>query len=442
MVKFEFIFDINIILYTFTLNAFYFLFFVMIFLVYLLILFWIYRLLILFIVILRNNKKINQINLDGNKKYYIVLPVYQEEKLIVETVEFYKKLISSFDNLFLIVVWTTKEIDKNWKNWTLELIKQYNWEKIIVIEADTQWYMAHQVNYAVEYIRDVFKDDVNSSYFHLINIDSRINKNSLYEIFEKINDWEDILLQSTLFIKNFYKIGNLLKAIAIYQSRWTLVEEQWRLLFNRYICKYKLYHIVWHWLIIKLNKFFQYKMLPEDTINEDLHFGFYLSVENEKVYSLTQYEIWDTPISFLEWFKQIVSWFFGWIEYYKYPQSYMNKFNKSFSIKLFIYTLQWFFSSFKWFVTSYYLLFVILYSYFNWFIYLWLLWVFTYFLHYFLFIIWLYNKKFIKDIKLKYFIYTMIIPFIVSIPLTISLFKYLLYKVWFLNFIKNKTVHE
>jgi len=48
--------------------------------------------------------------------------------------------------------------------------------------------MAHQVNYAVNYIKNTLKTDINSSYFHLINIDTRIKKEDIFEIFIKINE--------------------------------------------------------------------------------------------------------------------------------------------------------------------------------------------------------------------------------------------------------------
>jgi len=411
-------------------------------LIYVLFLFWLYRLIILLIIILRSKKVYKKAKLNDNIKYFIVLPVYKEEKAIVRTIEFYNHLIWNSENIYLIVVWTSKERDISWINKTLELAKQYIQKNIIIIEADTKWFMAHQVNYAVNYIKNTLKTDINSSYFHLINIDTRIKKEDIFEIFIKINEWEDILLQSTLFVENFNKINNFQKAISIYQSRWTLVEEQYRILFNRHISKYKLYHIVWHWLIIKLKKYFQYKMLPEDTINEDLHFWFYLSLENEKVYSLTQYEFWDTPTTFYAWFKQTISWFFWLIEYYQYPKSYIQKFNKQVSLKLIFYTLQWFLNSIQWFLTSYYLFFIFLYSIITNNFIIWLISILIYFLHYYVFIIWLYKKNIIKQLRVNYFFLTTLVPFIVSIPLTISLLKYLLYKLWFLNSIKNKTDHE
>jgi hypothetical protein len=48
--------------------------------------------------------------------------------------------------------------------------------------------MAHQVNYAVNYIKNTLKTDINNSYFQLINIDTRIKEEDLSEIFIKINE--------------------------------------------------------------------------------------------------------------------------------------------------------------------------------------------------------------------------------------------------------------
>jgi len=134
--------------------------------------------------------------------------------------------------------------------------------------------------------------------------------------------------------------------------------------------------------------------------------------------------------------------FFWLIEYYQYPKSYIQKFNKQISLKLIFYTLQWFLNSIQWFLTSYYLFFIFLYSIITNNFIIWLISILIYFLHYYVFIIWLYKKNIIKQLRVNYFFLTTLVPFIVSIPLTISLLKYLLYKLWFLNSIKNKTDHE
>jgi hypothetical protein len=281
---------------------------------------------------------------------------------------------------------------------------------------------------------------MNKAYIHIINIDSRISKESLNEAFSAINEWNNILLQSALFISNYNKLSSIGRAISIYQSRWTLVEEQYRLLVHNYILKYKLYHVVWHWLIIRLTEYLKYKMFPEDTINEDLHFWFYLCVSGENVYPLVSYEYWDSPTDFLSRLKQTISWFYWNIEYYKYPQLYMKKFDKKFSLKLFLFTIQWFLNSAKWFLTSYclWLLLILYIVYGN--IY-WLIWFIIYYAHYYIFLCWLLKKY--KDLKFKlYDLFSIIlIPMVVSVPVTISIIKYILYKLGLLSFIKNKTQH-
>jgi hypothetical protein len=351
-------------------------------------------------------------------------------------------LLKWYNNIKLVVVWTCNERDKDWNNVTLDLSRTFENEKCIILESNIKWWnMATQVNYWVRYIRDTLKEDIENTYFHLINIDSRIWKDGLNEIFNAINQWNNILLQSTLFISNYNELNSIQRAIAIYQSRWTLVEEQYRIVFHNNISKLKLYHIVWHWLIIRLKEYFEYKMLPEDTVNEDLHFWFYLAVNWENVYPLTDYEYWDIPTTFFSRINQTISRFYWNIEYYKYAKLYMEKFWKNFSFRLLLFTIQWVFNSLKRFLTSYFLLLCLILCliYNNIFR---LVWFVAYYIHYYIFLYRLFREN--RNLKFKIFdlFSILLIPLLVSIPTTISILKYILYRLKILSFIKNKTEHE
>jgi hypothetical protein len=48
--------------------------------------------------------------------------------------------------------------------------------------------MATQVNFAANYIKNKLCKDMNKAYIHIINIDSRISKESLNEAFSAINE--------------------------------------------------------------------------------------------------------------------------------------------------------------------------------------------------------------------------------------------------------------
>lgn len=406
---------------------------------FILILFWLYRIIVLIILTHRQSKFLK---ITSSKKYYIVLPVFKEEALIQDTLEYYKDVLEDYGNMSLIVVWTCNERNSEGENATLNLARKFEMEHIIILESNVQWWnMATQVNIAVNYIRDTLKENIEDTYFHLINIDSRVSRKSFDEILYSIEQWHHILLQSTLFVSNYNKLSSISKAIAIYQSRWTLVEEQYRILFHNNISTYKLYHVVWHGLIIRLQEYYTYKMLPDDTINEDLHFWFYLSVNGENVYPLTSYEYGDTPNTFWNWFKQTISWFYGNIEYYEYPKLYMKKFNQKFSLKLLFFTMQWFFNAIQWCLTSYCLWFLLL-SYIMYDNLYGLIGFIIYYIHYYLFFYWLMKKYQNLKYQIVDLFSIILIPMVVSIPTTISILKYLWYKLWLFHFIKNKTQHE
>jgi hypothetical protein len=50
------------------------------------------------------NRKINPKKIKFSEKYYIILPVYKEELLIKDTLNYYKLLLENYNNVYLIVV--------------------------------------------------------------------------------------------------------------------------------------------------------------------------------------------------------------------------------------------------------------------------------------------------------------------------------------------------
>ncbi|USN55066.1 MAG: hypothetical protein H6765_00130 [Candidatus Peribacteria bacterium] len=106
--------------------------------------------------------------------------------------------------------------------------------------------MAHQINKAVDFLVSELQFDNTHTWLQLINIDSRISAAGIHEIQYHINQGSPILLQSAVFFGNQEDLRWLTTGCSIYQSRRSLVEEQYRLLCNRYISNRKLYHVVGH----------------------------------------------------------------------------------------------------------------------------------------------------------------------------------------------------
>lgn len=383
------------------------------------------------------------ITINKNKKLVYILPVYQETVLMKDTIDHYMPYLS--ENIQILIIWTAKERDKEGKNTTLDIAKKYTNKHISIIEYPNQYgFMAHQVNYWVEYLIKQWYDP-SKTFVHMLNIDSRLSKQYLSEVVKNINNNKPIMLQTAMYTSNFEKSPLLLKWVGIVQSRRTITGEQRRILLNSYVSNLKLYHVVGHGLIITIEKFIKYKWFPENTFTEDMHYGYYLSINKEKIQPIVSNEIADIPTNMRWWRNQAQVRFIGAMEYHAYLKSYLSKFKKTLSLRVVIMTIQGFYNAFKRLCISYiirFLLFAILFSWSLSLLIASIIWLSIYMTHYWLTIEYLYKNKYIKDKKLSYLFSSFIIVAIRSFPPTLALIKYISWKLGIFTYVKYKTPHE
>ncbi len=388
-------------------------------------------------------KDIKTETLDNSKKLVLILPVYEETQLIDETIQFFLPLLN--ENITLIISGTAKERNSMWANPTLELARKYNNNYLKVIEyPEKNGYMAHQINFVIKHLLSEWFD-TNNTRIHMINIDTRTPKNYLPEVINHLNRNHTILLQSAMFTLNFDQVWLLQKWTSLVQCARTITGEQRRLLLCNLVSKWKLYHVVGHGLIINLATFIQYRWFPEDTFNEDMHFGYYLSICGEKVYPLSSYEIADMPATFWGRWKQTQGRFIGSMEYHKYCASYLKKFNKKMNTKVFIMTLQGFYNAFKRLVVSYVMIAILAWIVLMNNFYLGIAGVISivlYMSHERLTMRYLYKQKYIEHSQFVYMLSTFIIICVRSIPATIALIKYIANEIGIYSYIKYKSTHE
>lgn len=380
-----------------------------------------------------------------DKNLIFVLPVYQEERLIRETVLYYKNYVEKFENVKLIVVGTRKERKKVGINPTLSLINDLQSEKIILLEYPEQdGYMAHQVNYVCWYLKE--RDfDLAKTWIHLLNIDSRVGNAYFSEAFYYINENISIILQSALFVSNFKSLWWLLKGVSIVQTRRTITWEQRRIKLHN-MCSSKLYHVVGHGLLINLKKIFDYHLFPTDTLNEDMHLGYYFSVAWEQIQGMISYEVADVPNSFWDRWKQAAGWFIWAVDYRNYFKLYQHKFWKKRMFRGLLFAIQGLYNAFKWLIISYLILSLIIISLIlnNYFFYLLVIISLScYMYHYLLCIKFLQRKWYIPRKSLcSYLLASFMIVIIKSIPATIWLIKYVWSELKIISFKKYKVSHE
>ncbi|KKQ85204.1 MAG: hypothetical protein UT08_C0009G0038 [Candidatus Woesebacteria bacterium GW2011_GWB1_38_8] len=205
----------------------------------------------------------------------------------------------------------------------------------------TKGFMSHQINYVV---RKLAKNKHNAnSIFAVYNADSRPNPNTLQQVAFTLKEFEEetgikpnIVQQSSLFTLNYNKYpktftGNILKAAALFQTKWTLVWELTRfrtqsrsVIKNRNnlvskLLNTKLSHCVGHGLYVRFGVL-KSEYLPTETINEDLPFGFYQCCKGEPILPLPILENSETPETLKGLINQKRFWFTPYLQYLKCRQ--------------------------------------------------------------------------------------------------------------------------
>jgi len=265
--------------------------------------------------------------LKPDRHLIFVLPVFQEIQLIETAIAYVARLINGFHNVDVYIVGNSREKNQYGQNPTLEIAKNMtrNRTDFHILELDTtSGVMAHQINYAVSQIVQSGAKTT-ETWVHILNIDSRLSEDGLNAIVTCINRGDRIIQQSAVFLSNFRSLGLIQKGVALYQSRWTISHEIKRLWLHG-ISSYLLALVVGHGLCINLAKLLEYGNLPEDTLTEDLHFGYYVAASAEKITSLSILELADSPSRVSEIARQKYVWSFGPMLYPKYLLNYIRKF--------------------------------------------------------------------------------------------------------------------
>lgn len=265
--------------------------------------------------------------LRSDRTLLIVLPVYDETAALPATVYYLKQLLVQKANVRVLIVGTARERDGTGGNPTLNAAQRAigTDDRFVTLEDPrSAGRMAHQINYAVTSCPDL-DVDVKGAWLYIINVDSRLTHASLEELIYHINHDNEVIHQSAVFFSGFEKLNWICRGFSLWQSRWTISHELKRFAFHNR-CSHWLMHIVGHGLCISWSVFVDYKLFPEDTPTEDLHFGFYLAASGKRVTVLRSLAIGDSPTTFMSAMRQKYVWAHGPMYYVAYLKAYRRRF--------------------------------------------------------------------------------------------------------------------
>lgn len=393
---------------------------------------------------------------------FFILPVYLEQDNIRKAISYYSNIITANKKACLVVVTTKKEDprDKNvvYSKTTYDVAKKYILSKrytnvILLKYPKNKGYMAHQVNFAFNYCKSKFISRDN--WMFLLNIDSLYSKEGISDIFKTASLGKKRVYQySALFLRNFngfFNNKNILKAAALYQTRWTFVHELKRYVFNTKpgLCmKYQLAHAVGHGLLIPFSVF---EKIPfdEEYIVEDSVLGFSIRACGYSIWPRKIFEIGDSPDCVSGLLKQQYVWSFGPTGYFlywkKFKKIFRNEYNKNHKTILLL-TIQGCASAINWQVSSWVFFIIALGFFVGHISFILLILIFLlYSLDYLIVLFWLKKQKYIN---FSYLWLLSLIPnlwiviLLHSIPANIATIHLLLSKVGVKKIKKNKTSHK
>lgn len=310
------------------------------------------------------SKKNRDLVISGNtqksSRIIIIIPVLREQNIIYKTLERFASLKQVEKIIF---VTTEKEnLEKNEKSETTFDILKREGKKYSNIEIVHYPYatgvVAHQLNYACQSLEDRNYD----GFVLIYNADSVIFQNSISGFQDYIyrHSFVNVIQQSAIFTDNYTYYpntfrGDILKATALYQSRWTFAHELYRLRKqledeNKWLGECG--HVVGHGLCIRLQTLAEIGYFPSDVPNEDMPLGFYLKLKGEKIHVLPILEIGESPRTIKAVIAQYTSWFYGVIYYPTYFKIALKKFPKK-KLKAFFWSILNTGRALMWLLTTY-----------------------------------------------------------------------------------------
>lgn len=249
--------------------------------------------------------------LNNKKNIIIAIPCLREQNYIEDTVKHFRKIDKDIP---IVIITTQKEIKENIDNKTTtqEVVKNKilpQYKSVYLVDYPyTEGYMAHQLNYMLENLEDVFDYNVEleNTYLALYNADSRPSKNTFNEIKLKMQENHKVIQQYSYCMQNYDAINNILKGFSIYQSNFEIKTG----LINGYLNSNLFYtHVVGHGLVINMKTLKEMGNFNTDFWCEDIYLGLQLKFNNIKITPLLSLENMETPNTLKNLTKQNSVWF-------------------------------------------------------------------------------------------------------------------------------------
>jgi cellulose synthase/poly-beta-1,6-N-acetylglucosamine synthase-like glycosyltransferase len=240
-------------------------------------------------------------------EYLVLIPVYKEAAIIKSTLEYFDEWAS--ENLVeAIYIITTEKEEHDQENTTKSTVKKYIEEHEstnveLIHYPHKKGGKAHQVNYAVDYL-----DGVEDYEVILYDADSRPEEDSLQAFETRAN--YPVEQQYPIYTKGIPPGQSAWIANALYQTRRTFFYEIPNTEKQLNGTGLLPHYVIGHGLCVD-GAFLEQHPLPEDTLIEDLEYGYQLDVEGTPVAPTYSFDICEMPESFSTVLRQASVWMYA-----------------------------------------------------------------------------------------------------------------------------------
>jgi len=259
---------------------------------------------------------------------YILVPVYEEQAIIIETVHRFCNLPSDHFEIHIVIACTTREKRSSQSEKTTEevirdsidsgTLSPYRDRIQVMVDTHQKGNMATQLNFALEQLR---KENSPETIFLLYNADSIISDKTLSAL-SSLRETSLVngiaFQQPCAYVRDMDAMSSsFLNALALYQS-WYCLGHESRLVHRYAIGKARtnLGIIVGHGSGMMLAVHRNNGGYPENLLTEDLTLGFILSANNVPILPLNALELADVPSTLKSFIIQKSVWFWNYLGYF------------------------------------------------------------------------------------------------------------------------------
>jgi len=310
----------------------------------------------------RCNASHESLSIADNKKLYIIVPVYEEEDVVLDACAYYDTVILQQNSqINVIFVGNTKE-GTDETNPTLNQVKSYfkpkECNRVTTLNVKSR-YKSGQLNFAIDHIKNLEPDtSPEDILISIYDVDSKTDLPSILNNFSNIRH-DQVVQQYGIYFNNLATLplknlkNHIFYEAFFWQTSWTFLFEIRNCLWNSLVTKTlfgklfkKFSYVIGHGFYFSMKT---YEALGEFTThfqNEDMEYSLKVHSSDVDIVPGSGFSRSDMPICLDDYLQQQIAWSRGpmlALSYHRHNRSIHGQSNLFDAVKLFLHYIYWLF---------------------------------------------------------------------------------------------------